>query len=142
LENDERVVIIGEDIESPYGGAFKVTQGLSHRFPVGVRNTPISESLIVGLGNGLALAGMGPVCEIMFVDFITLAADQLINSASKFRFMYNDQVQVPLIVRTPMGGRRGYGPVMGRLTASRLRSISWVCLICRCWQLTLELVRA
>lgn len=110
LERDARVVLIGEDIESPYGGAFKATQGLSHRFPSRVRNTPISESLIVGLGNGLALAGMRPVCEIMFGDFITLAADQLINHASKFRFMYNDQVNVPLIVRTPMGGRRGYGP--------------------------------
>lgn len=110
LEKDERVVIIGEDIESPYGGAFKATQGLSHRFPGRVRNTPISESLIVGMGNGLALAGRVPVCEIMFGDFITLAADQLINHASKFRFMYNDQVSIPLIVRTPMGGRRGYGP--------------------------------
>ena len=110
MESDDRVVLIGEDIESPYGGAFKVTQGLSHRFPDRVQNTPISESLIVGLGNGLALAGKIPVCEIMFGDFITLAADQLINHASKFRFMYNDQVKVPLIVRTPMGGRRGYGP--------------------------------
>jgi len=71
---------------------------------------PISEALLVGMGNGLALAGMLPVCELMFGDFVTLAADQLINHASKFRFMYNDQVRVPLIVRTPMGGRRGYGP--------------------------------
>ncbi|MEJ7595822.1 MAG: thiamine pyrophosphate-dependent enzyme, partial [Planctomycetaceae bacterium] len=61
LQNDERVVLMGEDIESPYGGAFKVTQGLSHRFPDRVRNMPISESLIVGMGNGLALAGMIPV---------------------------------------------------------------------------------
>src|SRR6185437_8416285 len=65
---------------------------------------------IVGLGNGLALGGKLPVCEIMFGDFLTLAADQLINHASKFRYMYNDQVRVPLIVRTPMGGGRGYGP--------------------------------
>lgn len=110
LERDERVVLVGEDIESPYGGAFKATKGLSHRFPGRVRNMPISEALIVGLGNGLALAGMIPVVEIMFGDFITLAADQLINHASKFRYMYNEQVQVPLVVRTPMGGRRGYGP--------------------------------
>ncbi len=110
LKADDRVVILGEDIESPYGGAFKATQGLSTQFPGRVRNMPISESLIVGMGNGLALAGMVPVCEIMFGDFLTLATDQLINHASKFRFMYNDQVRVPLIVRTPMGGRRGYGP--------------------------------
>lgn len=110
LEGDSRVVIIGEDIESPYGGAFKATRGLSTEFPERVRNTSISEALIVGVGNGLALANMLPVCEIMFGDFLTLCADQLINHASKFRYMYNDQVRVPLIVRTPMGGRRGYGP--------------------------------
>ena len=110
LQDDARVVFIGEDIESPYGGAFKATKGLSDEFPNRVRNTPISESLIVGLGNGLALAGMRPVCEIMFGDFLTLGADQWINHASKFRSMYNEQVSVPLVVRTPMGGRRGYGP--------------------------------
>jgi len=110
LATDDRVVLLGEDIESPYGGAFKATQGLSTQYPDRVRNCPISESLIVGLGNGLALAGFRPVCEIMFGDFLMLAADQIINHACKFRFMYNDQVRVPLIVRTPMGGRRGYGP--------------------------------
>ena len=110
LEQDPRVVLIGEDIESPYGGAFKATKGLSNAFPGRVRNTPISEALIVGLGNGLALAGMRPVCEIMFGDFLTLAADQWLNHAAKFRYMYNEQVHVPLILRTPMGGRRGYGP--------------------------------
>jgi 2-oxoisovalerate dehydrogenase E1 component len=110
MERDSRIVLLGEDIESPYGGAFKVTKGLSEQFPGRVRNTPISEASIVGVGNGLALAGYIPVCEIMFGDFLTLAADQLINHASKFRYMYNNQVQVPLIVRTPMGGRRGYGP--------------------------------
>ncbi len=110
LTSDPDVFLLGEDIESPYGGAFKVTQGLSDRFPNRVSNTPISEALIVGMGNGLALAGMIPVCEIMFGDFLLLAADQIINHASKFREMYNDQVRVPIIVRTPMGGRRGYGP--------------------------------
>jgi 2-oxoisovalerate dehydrogenase E1 component len=110
MQRDPRIVLIGEDIESPYGGAFKVTKGLSDDFPGRVRNTPISEATIVGLGNGLALGGLLPVCEIMFGDFLTLAADQLINHASKFRYMYNEQVRVPLVVRTPMGGRRGYGP--------------------------------
>ncbi len=64
----------------------------------------------MGIGNGLALSGLRPVCEIMFGDFLALAGDQLLNHASKFRFMYNDQVRVPLVVRTPMGGKRGYGP--------------------------------
>lgn len=110
LQTDDRMILLGEDIESPYGGAFKVTQGLSTLFPGRVRNCPISEALIAGLGNGLALAGMRPVCEIMFGDFLTLTMDQIVNHACKFRFMYNDQVRVPLIIRTPMGGRRGYGP--------------------------------
>ena len=110
LKANDRIVMIGEDIEGSYGGAFKVTKTLSQEFPGRVRNTPISEAAIVGLGNGLALGGMLPVVEIMFGDFLTLAADQIINHAAKFRFMYNDQVTVPLIIRTPMGGKRGYGP--------------------------------
>ena len=109
MQSDDRIVLIGEDIEGPYGGAFKVTKNLSLDFPGRVRNTPIAESAIVGIGNGLALLGMVPVCEIMFGDFMTLAADQFINHASKFRYMYNDQVELKLIVRTPMGGKRGYG---------------------------------
>ncbi len=107
---DVRVVILGEDVLDPYGGAFKVTRGLSTAFPDRVRTTPISEAGIVGVATGMALRGLRPVVEIMFGDFITLAADQLINHAAKFRWMYNDQVRVPLVVRTPMGGRRGYGP--------------------------------
>ena len=110
MARDDRMVMLGEDIEGPYGGAFKVTKNLSLEFPGRVRNTPISEGAIVGIGNGLALAGMLPVCEIMFGDFMTLAADQFINHASKFRYMYNDQVELKLVVRTPMGGKRGYGP--------------------------------
>jgi 2-oxoisovalerate dehydrogenase E1 component len=110
MARDGRIVMIGEDIRSPYGGAFKVTKGLSDLFPDRVFNAPISEAAIVGIGNGLALHGQLPVCEIMFGDFLTLACDQFINHAAKFRRMYNEQVTVPLIVRTPMGGGRGYGP--------------------------------
>lgn len=110
MERDPNILVFGEDVEAPYGGAFKVTKDLSNRFPERVRNTPISEATIVGLGNGLALQGYIPVVEIMFGDFLTLAADQIINHASKFRYMYNDRVKVPLIIRTPMGGKRGYGP--------------------------------
>lgn len=108
LETNPNLVIIGEDIESPYGGAFKATMGLSAKWPERVRNTPISEHAISGMGNGLALAGMTPVIEIMFGDFMTLCTDQWINHAAKFRFMYNDKVKVPVILRTPMGGKRGY----------------------------------
>ncbi len=110
LEQHQQVVLIGEDIESPYGGAFKCTMGLSARFPGRVRNTPISEAAIVGVANGMALAKLIPVAEIMFGDFLALAADQWINGAAKFSWMYDGRVQVPTIIRTPMGGKRGYGP--------------------------------
>lgn len=106
---DERILLLGEDIRSPYGGAFKVTRGISDRFPDRVWNTPISEAALVGVGIGLAMSGFRPVCELMFGDFLALAADQIINHAAKFPYMYNGQVSVPLIVRTPMGGKRGYG---------------------------------
>lgn len=104
------IVLLGEDIRSPYGGAFKVTKGLSDDFPHRVINTPISEAGITGIGNGLALAGLRPVVEIMFGDFLTLALDQLVNHAAKFGEMYRGKAACPLIVRTPMGGGRGYGP--------------------------------
>lgn len=107
---DERVLLIGEDVLDPYGGAFRVSRGLSTAFPGRVLTTPISEAGIIGIATGMALRGLRPVAEIMFGDFITLIADQLINHAGKFRWMYNNQVQVPLVIRTPMGGRRGYGP--------------------------------
>lgn len=110
MSQDERVYMLGEDILDPYGGAFKVTRGLSESYPERVLTTPISEAGIVGLATGMALRGLRPIVEIMFGDFITLTADQIINHAAKFRWMYNDQVNVPLVIRLPMGGRRGYGP--------------------------------
>jgi pyruvate/2-oxoglutarate/acetoin dehydrogenase E1 component len=110
LTADERVYLLGEDILDPYGGAFKVTRGLSTDFPGRVFTTPVSEAGIVGIASGMALRGLRPVVEIMFGDFITLIADQVINHAAKFRWMYNDQVHVPMVIRAPMGGRRGYGP--------------------------------
>jgi pyruvate/2-oxoglutarate/acetoin dehydrogenase E1 component len=110
LTLDERVYLLGEDILDPYGGAFKVTRGLSTEFPDRVLTTPISEAGIVGVASGMALRGLRPVVEIMFGDFLTLIADQVINHAAKFRWMYNDQVRTPLVIRAPMGGRRGYGP--------------------------------
>jgi pyruvate/2-oxoglutarate/acetoin dehydrogenase E1 component len=108
--NDSRVYLLGEDVLDPYGGAFKVTRGLSSAYPERVLTTPLSEAGITGVAAGMALRGLHPVVEIMFGDFLSLAADQLINHISKFRWMYNDQVRLPLVIRTPMGGRRGYGP--------------------------------
>ena len=110
LTDIKEVYLLGEDILDPYGGAFKVTRGCSTNFPDRVLTTPVSEAGIVGIATGMALRGLRPVVEIMFGDFITLAADQIINHIAKFRWMYNDQVKLPLVIRTPMGGRRGYGP--------------------------------
>jgi acetoin:2,6-dichlorophenolindophenol oxidoreductase subunit beta len=107
---DEKVVFIGQDVLDPYGGAFKVAQGLSTAFPDRVLPAPISEAGMVGVAAGMALRGLRPIVEIMFGDFVALIADQVINHAAKYRWMYNDQVRVPLVIRTPMGGRRGYGP--------------------------------
>ena len=110
LASDPRVYIWGEDIVDPYGGAFKVTAGLSTDYPTRVLPTPISEGAIVGLAVGAAARGLLPVVEIMFGDFVLLAADQIVNHAAKLGGMYNGQVTIPLVVRTPMGGGRGYGP--------------------------------
>lgn len=110
FSTDARVYLLGEDILDPYGGAFKVSQGLSTNYPQRVLTTPISEAGMIGVAAGMALRGLHPVVEIMFGDFLTLAADQIINHIAKFRWMYNDQVRLPMVIRTPMGGRRSYGP--------------------------------
>jgi pyruvate/2-oxoglutarate/acetoin dehydrogenase E1 component len=110
MSASDRVVLLGEDILDPYGGAFKVTRGLSLEFPDRLFTTPISESAIVGLATGLAARGYRPVGEIMFGDFLTLCTDQIVNSATKFPLMYKGKVFIPWVLRTPMGGGRGYGP--------------------------------
>ena len=110
MEQRTDVILIGEDLLDPYGGAFKVSRGLSTKFPSQVFSTPIAEAAIVGLSNGLALAGLRPVAEIMFADFVTLATDQLVNFAAKFHYMYAGKVTCPLTLRLVSGGGRGYGP--------------------------------
>jgi 2-oxoisovalerate dehydrogenase E1 component len=109
LKSDQRTLLIGEDVHDPYGGAFKVTQGLSSEFPGRVISTPISEAGITGSAIGLSLDGYLPVVEIMFADFLSLCLDQLLNHAVKFPGMFAD-TSVPIVIRTPCGGRRGYGP--------------------------------
>jgi pyruvate/2-oxoglutarate/acetoin dehydrogenase E1 component len=110
FSEDKSVYLLGEDVLDPYGGAFKVTRGLSTLYPDRVLTTPISEAGFVGMAAGMALRGLRPVVEIMFGDFTTLIADQVINHITKFHWMYNGQVSLPMVIRTPMGGRRGYGP--------------------------------
>ena len=109
MRRDPSVFLLGEDIGA-YGGAFGVTRGMLDEFgPDRVRCTPISEGSVVGMATGAALTGMRPVVEIMFMDFLTLAMDQLANHAAKFRYMYGPQACVPLVIRTPAGGGRCYG---------------------------------
>ncbi|MEU5695018.1 transketolase C-terminal domain-containing protein [Actinosynnema sp. NPDC020468] len=110
LEADPSAYVLGEDLADPYGGAFKVTRGLSTRFPDRVLSTPLSESGIVGVAGGLALAGDTAVVEIMFSDFVALAFDQILNFATKSVSMYGTRVPMRLVVRCPTGGGRSYGP--------------------------------
>jgi pyruvate/2-oxoglutarate/acetoin dehydrogenase E1 component len=107
---DSRVCMLGEDLQDPYGGAFKISRGLSTRFPGRVVNSPISESAIMGIASGLALCGERPIVEVMFGDFITLCFDQIYNFATKSVEMYGSTVPMHLVVRCPVGGNRGYGP--------------------------------
>lgn len=104
---DPRVFLIGEDI-GLYGGAFGVTQGLLEEFgEERVIDTPISEAAIVGAAIGAALLGMRPVAEIMFFDFMTLCADQIVNQAAKIRFMFGGKARVSIVVRSPAGSGTG-----------------------------------
>lgn len=123
MDKDDKVVFVGEDVADPYGGAFKVSKGLKTEFPERVFSTPISESGLTGFATGMALRGFKPIVEIMFGDFMTLVTDQLVNHACKFHWMYNQKVNVPLIIRTPMGGRRGYGPTHSQTLEQMFMSI-------------------
>ncbi len=106
LERDERVFLLGEDI-GPFGGTNKATLGLWEEFgEERIRNTPISESAIIGAAVGAAITGMRPVVEIMFVDFIGVCLDQIMNQAAKMRYMTGGQVTMPLVIRTPGGAGR------------------------------------
>ncbi len=110
LARDPNVFLMGEDI-GLYGGAFGVTRGLMHQFGAErVRDTPISEQGFVGAAVGAALAGSRPVVEIMFMDFITLAVDQMVNQAAKLRYVFGPQACCPLVLRAVGGGGRCYGP--------------------------------
>jgi len=107
MRRDERVIVLGEDV-ARFGGVYKVTEGLLDEFgPARVRDTPISEAAIAGVGVGAAMTGLRPVIEIMFGDFLCLAMDQIVNQAAKVRYMSGGKWQVPLVVRTTLGaGRR------------------------------------
>jgi len=107
MRRDKRVFLIGEDI-GVYGGAFGVSQGMLAEFgPERIRETPISEQAIVGAAAGAAMVGMRPIAEIMFMDFILLAMEPLVNQAAKARYMFGGKAKVPMVIRMPSGSGTG-----------------------------------
>src|SRR5436190_8839450 len=110
MERDESVFIVGEDI-GVFQGAFKVTAGLLEQFgEKRVRDTPISENSIVGIGVGAAMAGLRPIVEIMTINFSLLAFDQIVNHAAAIHYMFGGQTKVPMVVRMPQGAGHQLGP--------------------------------
>lgn len=109
MQRDERVFIIGEEV-GRYGGAYGVTRGLFEEFgPRRVVDSPISEAGIVGLGVGAAITGLRPIVELMYVDFVGLAMDQIANQMAKFRYMTGGQLTIPMVLRTQGGTGRSAG---------------------------------
>jgi pyruvate/2-oxoglutarate/acetoin dehydrogenase E1 component len=107
MHRDDNVFIIGEDI-GDYGGAFGVTMGMLKEFgPERIIDTPISEAGVTGVAIGAAMMGMRPIMEIMFMDFLTLSANQLVHNASKNRYMFGGSISIPMVLRTPMGSGTG-----------------------------------
>jgi acetoin:2,6-dichlorophenolindophenol oxidoreductase subunit beta len=124
LAEDPSVFLIGEDLADPGGGISQVTRGLSSAYGTErVRDTPISEAAIVGAAVGAAMAGMRPVAEVMIMDFISIALDQLVNHAAKARFMSGGLLSVPLTVRTAVFGGIGSGATHSQTLESWLTHI-------------------
>jgi pyruvate/2-oxoglutarate/acetoin dehydrogenase E1 component len=111
LTESPESVLLGEDISDPYGGAFKVTKTLSSQVPNKVIQTPISEAGFTGVATGMAYLGFKPIVEIMFGDFLTLITETIINTASKFPWFAQDKFKGSILIRSPIGGGRGYGPI-------------------------------
>ena len=108
MERDRRVIVFGEDV-ADYGGAFQVTVGLLEAFGrERVFNTAISEAAIAGVAAGAAMTGLRPVAEIMYIDFMPLAMDQVANQAAKTRYMFGGKACLPMVIRTTVGGGKGY----------------------------------
>jgi pyruvate/2-oxoglutarate/acetoin dehydrogenase E1 component len=110
MKKDQDVFLMGEDI-GIYGGAFGVSRGMLKEFgPDRIINTPLSEASFTGVAIGAALLGARPIVEIMFMDFITLAVDQLVNQAAKLHYVYGKQAKCPIVIRAVSGAGRNYGP--------------------------------
>lgn len=130
MSEDPTVIVFGEDVAAA-GGPFGVTRGLLARFgEKRVRDTPISEAAIVAAGVGAAMSGLKPVVEIMFMDFVTLAMDALVNQAAKAHFMFGGQVSVPLVIRMPHGGGISAGPQHSQCLEAWLAHVPGLKVVC------------
>ena len=130
MTQDSSVVLFGEDVAEA-GGPFGVTRGLLKKFGAErVRDTPISEAAIVGAAVGAAMTGLRPVVEIMFMDFVTLTMDALVNQAAKARFMFGGQVSVPMVVRMPHGGGINAGPQHSQCLEAWLAHVPGLKVVC------------
>jgi pyruvate dehydrogenase E1 component beta subunit len=127
---DERVIVLGEDVAAA-GGSFKATRGLLEAFGAErVRDTPISEATITSMAVGAAMTGLRPVVEIMFMDFMTLAMDALVNQAAKARFMFGGRTSVPMVLRTPHGGGLSAGPQHSQCLEAWLAHVPGLKVVC------------
>jgi pyruvate dehydrogenase E1 component beta subunit len=124
MARDERVVILGEDVASDQGGVYGITAGLPEKYGVErVIDTPITESAIIGAAGGAALTGLRPVAELMFVDFLGVCLDQLLNQIAKFRYMFGGQARTPVVIRTMIGAGTGTGPQHSQILYPLLAAI-------------------
>ena len=124
MERDERVIVLGEDVASDQGGVYGITDGLPTKFGLHrVIDTPITESAIVGAAGGAALTGLRPVAELMFVDFLGVCLDQILNQIAKFRYMFGGQARTPVVIRTMIGAGTGTGPQHSQILYPLLAAI-------------------
>jgi pyruvate dehydrogenase E1 component beta subunit len=130
MTRDSSIILFGEDVGEA-GGPFGVTRGLLKKFGTErVRDTPISEAAIVGAAVGAAMTGLRPVVEVMFMDFVTLTMDALVNQAAKARFMFGGQVSVPMVVRMPHGGGINAGPQHSQCLEAWLAHVPGLKVVC------------
>ena len=124
MARDERVIVLGEDVASDQGGVYGITDGLPAKIGLHrVIDTPITESAIVGAAGGTALTGLRPVAELMFVDFVGVCLDQILNQIAKFRYMFGGQARTPVVIRTMIGAGTGTGPQHSQILYPLLAAI-------------------
>jgi pyruvate dehydrogenase E1 component beta subunit len=124
MARDDRVIVLGEDVASAQGGVYGITAGLPEKFGLErVIDTPITESAIIGAAGGAALTGLRPVAELMFIDFLGVCLDQLLNQIAKFRYMFGGQARTPVVIRTMIGAGVGTGPQHSQILYPLLAAI-------------------